>query len=282
VGDYIQGGFYFAKGLEMENGFIKIHRSILNWEWYDDPNTMRVFIHLLLNAQWEDSRYHGYEVPKGSLVIGRKELSEELGITERAVRTALNHLKTTNEVTIKTTNKFSVVTIVNWEKYQCSDSEVTNKTTNKRPTSDQQVTNERPTTDHIKEYKEIKNIRIEEEKKEESILDLYNSVCYLLKPCSILTKTRLEKVKSLLEKFTPDEIKSVFEKANKSDFILGKNDRGWKATFDWLIDIDNFVKVKDGNFDNVSNVYKGECNNYKKHYYDFDALEREARGLKDG
>ena len=63
----------------MEQGFIKLHRSILKWEWYDDANTMRVFLHLLLNANWEDCRYRGHLVPKGSLVIGRKKIAKEFG-----------------------------------------------------------------------------------------------------------------------------------------------------------------------------------------------------------
>ena len=141
-----------------DQGYIKLHRSICDWEWYSDINTQAVFIYLLLNANWEDSRYRGHSVPKGSLVTGRKIIAESLGISERNVRTALKHLKLTNEVTIKSTNEFSIVTIVNWEKYQGYDSEVTNKVTNevtnKRPTSDQQVTT----------YKEIKNIRSKEEK----------------------------------------------------------------------------------------------------------------------
>ena len=85
-------------------------------------------------------------------------MAESLYLSEREVRTALEHLKSTNEVTIKTTNRFSVVTITNWDKYQCHDSESTNKstneTTNNRPTNDQQTTT----------YKEIKNIRNKEEK----------------------------------------------------------------------------------------------------------------------
>lgn len=133
-----------------EQGFIKLHRSILKWEWYSDEHTKSVFLHLLINAQWEDSRYKGHEVPKGSLVIGRKKLARELNLTERQVRTSLEHLKSTNEITIKTTNQFSIISIVNWEKYQCVEEKTTNKTTNNK-------SNERPTTDHIKEYKEIKN-----------------------------------------------------------------------------------------------------------------------------
>ena len=139
----------------MEQGFIKLHRSILDWEWYKDETTKNVFLHLLLNANWEDSRFQGHEIPAGSLVTGRKELAESLGISEQSIRTALNHLKSTNEITIKSTNKFSIVSIVNWEKYQCRDVE-SNQQIN------QQLTNNQPTTNHIKEYKNIKNIRREE------------------------------------------------------------------------------------------------------------------------
>ena len=137
----------------MEQGFIKLHRSILDWEWYQDSVTTRVFLHLLLNANWEDSRFQGHKVSAGSLVTGRKELAESLGISEQSVRTALNHLKSTNEITIKSTNKFSIVSIVNWEKYQCRDVE-TNQQINQQ--ANQQLTNNQPTTNHIKEYKEYK------------------------------------------------------------------------------------------------------------------------------
>jgi hypothetical protein len=133
-----------------ENGFIKLHRSILKWEWYTDANTFIVFIHLLLNAQWEDSRYRGYEVPRGSLVVGRKKLAKELKISERSVRTSLEHLKSTNEITIKSTNKFSIISITNWEKYQGMDVKIDQP-------NDQRPTNNRPTTDHIKEIKNIRN-----------------------------------------------------------------------------------------------------------------------------
>ena len=135
-----------------ENGYIKLHRSILNWEWYSDSNTKAVFLHLLLNANWEDSRFRGYKVPKGSLVIGRKKIAKELKMSEQSVRTSLEHLKLTNEITIKSTNRFSIITIVNWEKYQCFENESTNKSTI-------QLTNNQPTTNHIKEYKEYKEYK---------------------------------------------------------------------------------------------------------------------------
>ena len=142
-----------------DQGFIKLHRSILKWEWYDDANTKIVFLHLLLNAQWEDTRYRGIEIPKGSLIVGRKKLAKELKISEQSVRTSLEHLKSTNEITIKLTKGYSIVTIVNWEKYQCSNLESTTKSTTES-TDHQPTTNQRLTT-----IKEIKNIRNKEDNK---------------------------------------------------------------------------------------------------------------------
>lgn len=271
----------------MDEGYIKLYRSMNKWEWYSDVNTKAVFLHLLLNANLEESRFKNHVVPKGSLVIGRKSLAATLGITERNVRTALKHLKMTNEVTIISTNKFSIVTVVNWEKYQANAKRVTNKPTNEltnnRPTSDQQVTTE-------KEYKNKEYKNIKEEYKEENspsvsntmedIQNLFNSVCIFFEPCSVITKTRMEKIKLLLKKYSYEDIRNVFEKANGSDFLLGKNDRGWKASFDWLIDIDNFVKVKEENYKSAS-TYKAPAEKPKTDIYrgyTFDELEKEIKG----
>jgi len=138
------------KGDKVDEGFIKLYRSMLGWEWYQDQNTKSVFIHLLLNANWEDSRYRGHKVPKGSLVCGRKKLAKDLGLSEQEIRTSLNHLKSTNEITIQSTNRFSIITIVNWEKFQGLKEESTNKLTIN-------PTNNQPTTNHIKEIKNIRN-----------------------------------------------------------------------------------------------------------------------------
>lgn len=140
----------------MDTGWIKIHRRMIKWEWYSDGNTFRVFMHLLLTANYEDSRYKGYLIPRGSVVIGRHKLAKTLAITEQSVRTAINHLKSTNEITIKVTNRFSIATIVNYDFYQDIDDEVTNKSTSNltpyQPTTNQQLTTS----------KEVKNIRSKE------------------------------------------------------------------------------------------------------------------------
>lgn len=118
------------------SGWIKIHRQILDWEWYSDNNTFRLFIHLILKANHKEKRYKGIELKAGSVVTSRDILSIETGLSVRQVRTSLDKLKSTNEVTIKTSSKGTIIQLVNYEKYQLATSEMTNE----RPASDQQTT----------------------------------------------------------------------------------------------------------------------------------------------
>ena len=137
------------------NGFIKVNRNILNWRWYGDDNTFRVFFHLLLKANYQDGEFEIHTIKRGQLVTGRKALAKELNISERQVRTALDHLKTTNEIAITPTSKYSIITINSYDKYQS----VTNTSTNDRPTNDQQPTNNQQ---QYKKNKKDKNIRKQE------------------------------------------------------------------------------------------------------------------------
>lgn len=137
------------------NGFIKMHRKMVDWDWYKDPNTFRVFVHLLLSASYKETEFRGHKIKPGQVVCGRKQLAEELGVGEQTIRTALNHLISTNEITIKPTNKFSIITIKKWGKYQGVESE-TNQQTNQQ--SNQRLTNKTAKSNHIQEYKEDKNI----------------------------------------------------------------------------------------------------------------------------
>ena len=84
-------------------GFILLHRRLLGWEWYGDGNTMRVFIHLLLKANFEPKKWRGVTVGRGQCATSLAEIAGELGLSERNVRTAIKHLKSTGEVTHEVT-----------------------------------------------------------------------------------------------------------------------------------------------------------------------------------
>jgi predicted transcriptional regulator len=120
----------------MKNGWIKLHRSLLEWEWYDDINVMRVFLHCLLMANHKDKKYRGAVVERGSFLTGRDTLASQTGLTVQQIRTSLNKLKSTNELTIKSSKQGTVIQVVSYDKYQ----EVTNESTTHQPDSNQIVT----------------------------------------------------------------------------------------------------------------------------------------------
>lgn len=128
-------------------GWIKLHRQITNWGWYSDVNVSRLFIHLILTANHEDREWKGMVVKRGQVVTGRDKLSHETSLSAQEIRTALNKLKSTGEITIKATSKFSTVTVCNYEKY---NSESNGKQPGNQPT-DQPA--EQPTSNHKQEVK---------------------------------------------------------------------------------------------------------------------------------
>lgn len=132
-------------------GYIKIHRKFRDWEWYSEPVVKDVFLHLLITASWEDSRYKGHEIKAGQTIITVSGLASELGVSTRQVRTAIEKLESTGEITRKTTNRFTVVTVENWSLYQADYDDDGKQMTNKRQTDDKRTL-----------YKEYKKTRIQE------------------------------------------------------------------------------------------------------------------------
>jgi hypothetical protein len=132
--------------------FIKISRKLLKWRWFKRPEMVSLWIYLLLKANHEDGEWEGIKIKRGQLITSRKKLSEYTGISEQSVRTSLTKLKSTNEITIESTNSFTIITICNYNTYQ-EKKIITNQQTNQQinipSTSDQ------PTPNHKQE--EIKN-----------------------------------------------------------------------------------------------------------------------------
>lgn len=124
----------------LDGGYIKLHRKLTKWEWYHNANTFRVFIHLLLTANYEPRRFEGRTIERGQRVTSISKLSKELKVSVQSIRTALNHLKSTGELTIETTPKYTIITINNYISYQQLTNDLTNdqQTANKRLTNDQQ------------------------------------------------------------------------------------------------------------------------------------------------
>lgn len=141
----------------MENSYIKIYRGLLSWEWYKDSKMVHLFIHILCSANFIDGRFKGVGIKRGQLVTGLKSLAYNTGISIQSIRTCLERLKSTNEITIKSTSEYSIITICKYEYYQSFEKKSTRKSTIEI-TNHQQTINKPSTT--IEEWKE------EEEEKE--------------------------------------------------------------------------------------------------------------------
>lgn len=103
---------------QKNKGFVILHRALLDWEWYSDPNTARLFIHLILTVNHASGQWHGIEIERGQRVSSYAKLASETGLSVKEVRTALNHLKKTGEVAHKASSKYGLFTVVNYDKYQ--------------------------------------------------------------------------------------------------------------------------------------------------------------------
>jgi biotin operon repressor len=141
----------------LESGFVRIYRSMLKWEWYDDANTMRVFLHLILTANYEPKKWHGITVERGQRVYSRSKLATELKMSEKNVRTAIKHLITTGEVANRSTREYSIITIKNYELYQ----QQANEAANEGPTGGQRGANEGPQWKKDKESNKAKKAKEE-------------------------------------------------------------------------------------------------------------------------
>ncbi len=102
----------------LTNGYIKEHRSLLSWGWFKEPMTAHLWEYLRLAANWDEAVFKGTPIYRGELVTSYAAMAEATGMSVQNVRTAIRHLKQTGEITMRSYRDFSVVTVVNYAKYQ--------------------------------------------------------------------------------------------------------------------------------------------------------------------
>lgn len=135
----------------------------MEWEWFDDANLFKFFIGLILLANHDSVKWHGITVGRGEIVTSRERLASQFNFSEQQIRTMLKKLQNSGEITIKPTNKYTILNICNYDSYQCA--EVDNQPTN-QPTNNQQITNNQPTNNQqITTNKNDKNVKNENNEK---------------------------------------------------------------------------------------------------------------------
>jgi hypothetical protein len=128
------------------SGWIKLHKTLKDWQWYDDHNATRLLVHLLLSVNYKDKEWKGQTIKAGTYVTSWENLAKEIGLSVKQTRVAMDKLERSKEVARHATNKWQAVSLIKWDKLQCEELE-----------KDKQTDKQRATT---KESKEIKNIFI--------------------------------------------------------------------------------------------------------------------------
>lgn len=125
-------------------GWVKAYRQLLDWEWYTDVPTFKLFLHLLLIVNREPQQWRGQTLSSGSVVTSISALASGSGLSDMQVRTALKHLQKTGEISKNVTNKNTVIILHNYAKYQGSADDRqqadNNQITNKQQTDNNQIT----------------------------------------------------------------------------------------------------------------------------------------------
>ena len=142
------------------NSWIKMYRSFLDWEWYPDTNCVRLALHFILKANYRAKKWKGLIIDRGQLVTSRGQLSEETGLSEMQIRTAIDKLDNCGFITKSGTRKYTIITVCNYDLYQQAQDGFDNGC---QPTDNQQITSKQPTDNQqITTTKEYKKERIEE------------------------------------------------------------------------------------------------------------------------
>jgi DNA-binding transcriptional regulator YhcF (GntR family) len=205
-----KGAFLFLMG----RGYVKLHRSLLDWEWYSDERVKAVFIHLLLRCNWQGGKWRGETVEPGSIITSTVQMASELGMSRSALVRALEKIKSSGELDTKSDSRWTRITLRNWAKYQ-DDVVIPDSKPNSKRTATEQRNGQQ--SDTIEEGK--KAIKEEQKKVLFSNSELSN----------------LETAKAQLQQLVAEGVNiDHYRRAilNWSDTKGEKRtDRGWLATF---------------------------------------------------
>jgi hypothetical protein len=219
--------------------FIKMMKSPETLELMKDPNVFMLLTQIASRAKrTNDFSIHGLEI--GEALIGDYE---SIGLTRGQYREAIRRAEKYNLITtIKTTNKGTVVKLINSNVFDI------NQETAQPPT---QPDNNHPTTTNKKEKKEKNNIYSQNEVPYQAIVDLFNGTLPELPSVKLVTDTRKKHLKARWHSSdkTPNLgwWKEFFGYIRESDFLMGRK-ADFRASFDWIINSTNFVKIIEGNY----------------------------------
>lgn len=254
------------------NGYITLFRIIMEWEWADDDTVFAHFVKLIIAANYQDKKWQGITVKRGSLVGSIDTLCTRLRTKKSRLRRSLDVLSESGAITVETVpNKYHIITIVNYNKYQPivqavvrnsdngTDNSSDNRTDNRAVNSaDNSSDNNSDTTKEINKerIKKRNNKTLSSDFTEEtasfdfdSVVELFHSLCPSLAKVSRLTKKQKNDILKANTVLNGD-FTALFNRVEKSDFLKGVKGNWNGATFGWIFVPENLEKIISGRYDN--------------------------------
>ena len=324
----------------MNEGWVLLSRKLRKWRWVHRPEYVSFLVHCIMEANTQDYYFEHDNVPRGSFVTSISGFSKQIGITPQTCRTIIKNLCECGTITVKSTNKYTVITLCKFGSYQDYNSDTNKQLTNNQQTTNKQLTNNQQTTNNNitnnnkqltinnnslskknkffsddcdntreAEISEISDSGVKPEtletpelekekssaKKEKELsllpcvvenknlikvgnesLDIVKFKNYFnefAKRCGLakirdLTEERQEVLKARLKEVGKTGIMKVLENVSKSDFLLGRNERGWRADFDFIFRKSSFLQIWEGKYLTGQSLFKRETSKAAAAYND--------------
>lgn len=244
---------------KLKKGYVRLFRALKDWEWFTDVNVCHLFIYCLLRANHSDTSWRGINIQRGSFITSLKTLSSETGLSTRQVRTALEKLKMTGELTQETTSQNSIITVNNWTLYQTSDTQSDKQATSQRQTSDKRATHDNNVNNVNNENNENNSIE-ETQTFNKSLYDPYYSpeVTYFLdtfkaqckKGVSISPNDRINLSNALYDLVINQgqDLKELTDRFCKNFNSMDWSKIGKSTSLNWCLKEDKFYGVLNGQY----------------------------------
>ena len=263
-----------------DSAYIYLRKKILDWQWYSDTPTRSVFIHCLLRASWKETEFKGVKFGRGQLIDSNETIAKDLGLSIQNVKTAINHLKDSGDLTSLKIGRTRIITVVKYDLYQ-----QTNQLPNLELTLNQPETNLKLTSiKEVNKEKEVKEVNKElsydnsslkssgnEESKKpyQEYIDRWNELKdFGIQPIRSISGKRQISFRARIKEHGKDSFAECIERIKESEF-LQKNSF---FNFDWMICETNYPKVLEGKY--------GEKSQKKQNDFTLDDVLKELG--KDG
>lgn len=254
-------------------GWICLHRKTIHSMVFKNEGLFKVWMWCLLRANHE-KKWVSFKTGKGSSIVevgpgqfvfGRKTSSKELDMKMSTVWDRMKILKKHQNIDMTTNSHYTLVSIINWDTYQ--DKEITTDiqtdnqpTTNRQPTDTNNNDNNENNKDTLSSSGETDDGNFAPKNKKENIpydeiVSLFNEILSELPEVRFLSESRKKALKS---KWHTEEItqhiewwREYFEFIKESDFLMGrKKGSDWQCDFDWILKLNNFIKIREGKYVN--------------------------------